>query len=61
MSDALSRRGFLRGLAHLPLVGGGVTLLGNLTGAAEPVTLELLQSYSAWLHFEHHQSDRARP
>ena len=52
MADAFARRGFLRGLAHLPLIGGGVTLLGNPTAAAEPVTLDLLRSYSAWLHFE---------
>jgi hypothetical protein len=52
MSDLLARRGFLRQLAGLPLIGGGVTLLGNPTRAAEPVTLDLLRSYSAWLHFE---------
>ena len=52
MADALARRGFLRGLAHLPLIGGGVTLLGNPTAAAEPVTEELLDSYSEWLHYE---------
>jgi len=28
------RRGFLRGLAALPLIGGGVTLIGNPTRAA---------------------------
>ena len=52
MVDLLARRGFLRGLAGLPLIGGGVTILGNPTGAAVPVTPELLHSYSAWLHFE---------
>jgi hypothetical protein len=29
MSDLSARRGFLRGLAHLPLIRGGVTILGN--------------------------------
>ena len=36
MADLLARRGFLRQLAHLPLIGGGVTLLGNPTAAAVP-------------------------
>jgi hypothetical protein len=34
MSDLLQRRGFLRALATLPLIGGGVTLIGNPTRAA---------------------------
>jgi hypothetical protein len=34
MADLLARRAFLRGLAHLPLIGGGVTLLGKPVGAA---------------------------
>ena len=52
MADALARRGVLRGLAHLPLIGGGVTILGNPTGAAEPVTDDLLDAYSEWLFYE---------
>ena len=52
MADALARRGFLRGLAHLPLIGGGVTILGNPTGAAEPVTEALLDAYSEGLFYE---------
>ena len=52
MADALARRGFLRGLAHLPLIGGGVTILGNPTAAAEPVTEALLDAYSEWLFYE---------
>ena len=51
MADALARRGFLRGLAHLPLIGG-VTILGNPTKAAEPVTEELLGNYREWLQME---------
>ena len=49
MSD---RRGFLRGLATLPLIGGSVALIGSPTQAAVPVTPELLQSYASWLFFE---------
>jgi hypothetical protein len=57
MADAardtiLQRRGFLRGLATLPLIGGGVALLGNPTKAAEPVTDGLLRTYSTWLELE---------
>lgn len=47
-----SRRSFLRGLTTLPLVGGGVTLIGAPTAVAEPTTRELLRTYDAWLHFE---------
>ena len=49
MSGPSHRRGFLRGLATLPLIGGGVALIGNPSAAAEPVTGELLESYNAWL------------
>ena len=52
MAEPLARRGFLRGLAHLPLIGGGVTILGNPTGAAEPVTEGLLDTYATWLEME---------
>jgi len=31
MITAQNRRGFLRGLASLPLIGGGVTLIGQPT------------------------------
>lgn len=47
-----SRRSFLRGLTTLPLIGGGVTLIGAPTAVAEPTTLELPRAYDAWLHFE---------
>lgn len=46
------RRFFLRGLASLPLIGGGVTLIGNPTAAAVPVTPHLLDTYTAWLDLE---------
>ena len=52
MSDTLARRGFLRNLAALPLIGGGVTLVGSPTRAAVPVTDELLWNYSQWLSME---------
>lgn len=40
------RRTFLRGPASLRLVGGGVTLIGNPTAAAVPVTASLLETYN---------------
>lgn len=49
MSD---RRGFLRGLVSLPLIGGGLTLIGSPTAAAVPVTPDLLEGYKTWLHYE---------
>lgn len=49
----LPRRGFLRGLASLPLIGGGVALIGQPTAAAEPVTPALINRYAAWLACEH--------
>ena len=49
MSD---RRTFLRGLAALPLIGGGVTLIGNPTAAAVPVTDDLLRNYDCFLAWE---------
>lgn len=50
MSD---RRGFLRCLAALPLVGGGVALIGSPTAAAVPVTDALLRRYVAFVAREH--------
>lgn len=60
---ANGRRGFLRGLVTLPLIGGGVTLIGNPTAAAEPITDALLDSYDAWLEYERRylQWQRQRP
>lgn len=46
------RRDFLRGLVALPLVGGGVSLIGNPTAAAEPITPDLLEAYKTWLDSE---------
>ena len=50
MSD---RRSFLRGLATLPLIGGSVTLIGQPTAAAVPITDALLERYTSWLIHEH--------
>lgn len=50
MSELIAaRRGFLRGLLSLPLIGGGVTLIGQPTAAAVPVTSDLLEHYQAFL------------
>jgi hypothetical protein len=51
----LPRRGFLRGLASLPLIGGGVALIGQPTAAAVPVTDDLLERYLSWLSLEHRE------
>jgi hypothetical protein len=48
-----SRRGFLRGLTTLPLIGGGITLIGQPTAVAEPVTRELVMNYHSWRQGEH--------
>lgn len=47
------RRGFLRGLLTLPLIGGGVSLIGAPTAVAAPVTQPLMDRYVAWLAHEH--------
>lgn len=52
MSSPSSRRGYLRGLTTLPLIGGSVTLIGNPTAAAEAVTEALLDAYDEWLFME---------
>ena len=52
-SAALPRRGFLRQLCHLPLIGVGVALLGAPTANAEPVTPDLREAYRRWLCLKH--------
>src|SRR4051812_4964072 len=52
MHDPNTRRSFLRGLTTLPLIGGGVTLIGKPTATAVPVTPELLDAYNEWLFVE---------
>lgn len=53
MNGPGSRRGFLRGLVSLPLIGGGVTLIGAPSAVAVPTSLPLLKRYAAWLAREH--------
>ena len=48
-----SRRGFLRGLTTLPLICGGVTLIGQPSAVAEPVTVDLLKHYLGFVVREH--------
>lgn len=43
------RRSFLRGLVSLPLIGGGVTLVGQPTAAAVPVSSMLVERYALFL------------
>jgi hypothetical protein len=51
-STTMPRRTFLGGLATLPLIGGGVTILSNPTKAAVPITDDLLGRYEEFLFFE---------
>nr|WP_137830870.1 hypothetical protein [Methylobacterium sp. L1A1] len=53
MSLSASRRGFLRGLTTLPLIGGGVALIGAPSAVAEPCTDATLDAYVALLAHEH--------
>lgn len=52
MTGPASRRGFLSGLATLPLIGGSVALIGSPSAVAQPVTRDLLVGYSDWLLLE---------
>lgn len=52
MTGPASRRGFLSGLATLPLIGGSVALIGSPTAAAVPVTGGTIATYIAWLDGE---------
>ncbi|MDO9426044.1 MAG: hypothetical protein Q7T93_04365 [Methylobacterium sp.] len=52
MTGSASRRGFLSGLATLPLIGGSVALIGTPSAAAVPVTDGRLDAYSEWLFME---------
>ena len=57
MSAPSDRRGFLRGLLALPLIGGGVTLIGQPSAVAEPVTADLLRQYVGFLAREYAHAD----
>ena len=52
----IERRSFLRGLTALPLIGGAVSIVGNPTKAAVPITERLLDQYIAWLAHEHREA-----
>jgi hypothetical protein len=52
LPEPMPRRRFLSGLLTLPLIGGAVTLNGQPTAAAAPLSVDLLESYATWLHFE---------
>jgi hypothetical protein len=49
----MPRRAFLSQLAKLPLIGGGLSLIGQPKAVAEPVTMELLDNYLTWLVAEY--------
>ena len=51
-ANTTHRRGFLRALAQLPLIGGGISILGAPTAAATPITVPLLEKYHAFLSRE---------
>ena len=46
------RRGFLRALTAIPLLGGGIKLFGEPTSAAVPISPALLRKYAAFLNRE---------
>jgi len=50
--DLTARRGFLRSLVALPMLGGGVALIGTPSAVAEPITTGLLDAYSRFLSAE---------
>lgn len=52
MTGPASRRAFLSGLVSLPLIGGGVTLIGSPIAVAEPASDRLLREYANWLAYE---------
>ena len=53
MAEVLPRRGFLRGLATLPLIGGAVSIIGAPVRADVSVTPHLLEAYKSWLDLEY--------
>jgi hypothetical protein len=61
MSDPILRRGFLRQLCSLPMLGGGLALLGAPTAVAEPVTSGMLDAYRSFLIGELNLLERERP
>ena len=55
MSAPETRRNFLRGLTTLPLIGGGVALIGAPTAVAEPITDRLFDAYLGFIVHEHRE------
>ncbi len=49
----MPRRAFLSQLAKLPLIGGGLSIIGRPKAVAEPVTPALLDAYKSWLLVEY--------
>ncbi|MCJ2107210.1 hypothetical protein MKK70_17835 [Methylobacterium sp. E-041] len=47
ISDPSDRRGFLHDLVTLLLIGGGVTLIGKPTQAAESTSIPSAENYAA--------------
>lgn len=54
----MGRRLFLSQLVKLPLIGGGLSLIGQPRAVAEPVTPELLDAYRSWLAVEYVSLDQ---
>ena len=52
MIGAHDRRAFLRGLVSLPLIGGGLRLIGQPTAAAVQPSRAMLADYCDWLAVE---------
>jgi hypothetical protein len=52
MTRPASRRGFLSGLATLPLIGGSVALIGSPSAVAIEPSPALLREYHNWLAYE---------
>jgi hypothetical protein len=48
----MPRRAFLSQLAKLPLIGGGLSIIGQPKAVAEPPTPEMLLAYRNWLAVE---------
>jgi hypothetical protein len=57
----LPRRGFLRQLCTLPMLGGSVALLGAPTAVAEPITPDLFEAYDRWLTLERYLLVEEKP
>ena len=52
LHDPMPRRGFLAGLAKLPLIGGSVALIGQPKAVAGQATPEMIEAYKTWLALE---------